>query len=80
MSLLDSSVGTRLSYSRGLHTYTVSYDRVKDVFFGRTADTLTGGIGFLLTSGNELEFYVGVTDSDAFTEVVFLGVSLFVVR
>lgn len=80
MSLLDSSIGTRLSYSRGLHTYTVSYDRVEDVFFGRTADTLTGGIGFLLSSGNELEIYVGLTDSDAYTEVVFLGISLFIVR
>lgn len=80
MSLLDSSVGTRLSYTRGLHTYTVSYDRVEDVFFGRTADTLTGGIGFLLDSGNELEIYAGMTDSDAYSEVVFLGISLFVVR
>ncbi len=80
MSLLDSSVGTRLSYTRGLHTYNFSYDRVEDVFFGRTADTLTGGVGFLLSSGNELEIYAGLTDSDAYAEVVFLGVSLFVVR
>ncbi len=80
MSLLDSSIGTRLSYTRGLRTYNFTFDRVKDIFFGRTADTLTGGVGFLLDSGNELEVYVGVTDSDAYTEVVFLGISLFVVR
>ncbi len=80
MSLLDSSIGTRLSYTRGLRTYNLSYDRVEDVFFGRTADTFTGGLGFLLRSGNELEIYAGVTDSDAYAEVVFLGISLFVVR
>jgi hypothetical protein len=80
MSLLDSSLGTSLSYSRGLRTYNLSYDRVEDVFFGRTADTLTGGIGFLLESGHEIEIYAGVTDSDAYAEVVFLGISWFIVR
>lgn len=80
MSLLDSSIGTRLSYTRGLHTYNLSYDRVEDVFFGRTADTLTGGVGFLLRSGNELEIYAGITDSDTYAEVVFLGISVFIVR
>jgi len=80
MTLLDSSIGARLSYARGLRTYNVTYDRVEDVFFGRTAETLTGGVGFLLESGNELEVYLGVTNSDAYTDVVFLGISFFVVR
>lgn len=79
-SLLDSHVGTRMSYTRGLHTYRVSYDRVEDVFFGRTAATLTGGVAFLLRSGNELEVYAGVTDSDTYANVVFLGVSVLILR
>jgi len=79
-SLLDSHVGTRLSYTRGLHTYRVSYDRVEDIFFGRTATTLTGGVAFLLRSGNELEVYTGVTDSDAYSNVVFLGVAVLILR
>lgn len=79
-ALLDSSLGTRLSYTRGSRTYSVSYDRVEDVFFGRTTDTLTGGIGLLRGSGNEIEIYAGVSDSDAYAEVVFLGISLFIAR
>jgi len=79
-SLLDSHLGTRLRYTRGLHTYSVSYDRVEDIFFGRAATTLTGGIAFLLESGNEIEVYTGVTDSDSYANVVFLGISLLMVR
>lgn len=79
-SLLDSHVGATLSNTRGLRTYRISYDRVEDIFFGRTATTLTGGLAFLLESGNEVEVYTGFTDSDAYENVVFLGVSVFILR
>jgi len=73
-SFLDSRIGASVSYDSGAHLYSVRYDRIEDVFFGRTADTLSGGVGFVLSSGNEIEVYAGITHSDGQPNVAFLGV------
>jgi len=77
-SFLDSRVGLSLSHDTGLRTYNVSYDSTEDVFFGRTADTLSGGVGFVLRSGNEIEIYAGVTEFDTRSSVAFLGFFLLI--
>jgi hypothetical protein len=79
-SFLDSRLSANLSYDSGAHLYRVRYDRIEDVFFGRTADTLSGGIGFALRSGKEIEVYAGITESDAQSNIVFLGVFLLLPR
>jgi hypothetical protein len=77
-SLLDSRFGLSLSRISGLRNYTVYYDATEDAFLGRSADTLSAGIEFLLRSGHALEFYGGVTDYETRPNIAFLGFSLLI--
>jgi hypothetical protein len=77
-SLLDSRFGLSLSRLSGLRTYTLYYDATEDAFLGRSADTLSGGIEFLLRSGHSLEIYTGVTDYETRSSIAFLGFSLLI--
>jgi len=72
-ALLDSRVSLSMSHDTGLRSYNVYYDSTEDVFFGRTANTLSAGIGFPLRSGNEIEIYAGVTEFDTRSTIAFLG-------
>jgi hypothetical protein len=77
-SFLDSRIGLSLSHDTGPRRYNVYYDSTEDVFFGRTADTLSGGVSFVLRSGSEIEVYAGVTELDARSSVAFLGFFLLI--
>jgi hypothetical protein len=79
-SFLDSRLGTTLSYTGPVRTYNVYYDHLEEAFFGLTSDTLSGGMTFPIGKAYELELYVGVTESDAFSNVAFLGLSMLFLR
>jgi hypothetical protein len=79
-SFLDSRLGTTLSYTGPIRTYNVYYDHLEEAFFGLTSDTLSGGMTFPIGKAYELELYVGVTESDAFSNVAFLGLSMLFLR
>jgi hypothetical protein len=79
-SFLDSRLGTSLSYTGRTRTYSVYYDRLEEAFFGLVSDTLSGGMTFPVGEAYELELYVGVTESDAFSNVAFLGFSMLFLR
>lgn len=79
-SLLESRFGVGLSRETARRSYGVNFDRIEDAFFGRVADTLSGSISFVLRSGNEIQLYVGATDSDGRDTIAFLGLSLLVLR
>jgi hypothetical protein len=79
-SFLDSRVGTSLSYTGRVRTYTVSYDHLEEAFFGLASDTLSGGMTFPIGRAYELELYVGVTESDALSNVGFVGLSMLFLR
>jgi hypothetical protein len=78
-SFLDSRIGTSVSYT-GIRRYTVQYDHFEDAFFGSSTDTVSGGATFAVGAKYELEVYAGVTASDAFSNVAFLGFSMSFVR
>jgi hypothetical protein len=79
-SFLDSRLGTSLTYTTAVRTYSVSLDHLEEAFFGLASDTLSGGMTFPVGRAYELELYVGVTESDAFSNVGFLGFSMLFVR
>jgi hypothetical protein len=79
-SFLDSRLGTSVSYSTAIRTYSVYFDHLEEAFFGLTSDTLSGGMTFAVGKAYELELYVGVTESDAFSNIGFLGFSMLFVR
>jgi len=79
-SFLESRLGTSVSYTRPIHTYSIYYDRFEEAFFGLESDTLSGGMTFAIGEAYELELYVGLTESDAFTNIGFLGFSMLFVR
>jgi hypothetical protein len=79
-SFLDSRLATSLSYTGQARTYTVSYDHLEEAFFGLTSDTLSGGMTFPIGRAYELELYAGVTESDAFSNVGFVGLSMLFIR
>ena len=79
-SFLDSRLGTSLSYTGPVRTYNVYYDHLEEAFFGLTSDTLSGGMTFPIGKAYELELYVGVTESDAFSNIAFLGLSMLFLR
>jgi hypothetical protein len=74
-SFLDSRLGTSLSYT-ARRTYRVQYDHFEEAFFGLESDTLSGGAAFPVGAAYELEVYAGVTQSDSFSNVAFLGFSV----
>ena len=78
-SFLDSRFGTMLSYT-ARRTYTVRYDHAEEAFFGIESDTMSGGTAFPVGTAFELEVYAGVTASDAFENVAFLGFSMLFAR
>ncbi|HEY7670792.1 MAG TPA: hypothetical protein VIC71_01140 [Gammaproteobacteria bacterium] len=79
-SFLDSRLGTSLSYTGAIRTYNVYFDHLEEAFFGLASDTLSGGMTFPVGKAYELELYVGVTESDAFSNIAFLGLSMLFVR
>lgn len=79
-SFLDSRLGTSLTHSTAIRTYSVYFDHLEEAFFGLASDTLSGGMTFPVGEAYELELYVGVTESDAFSSVAFLGFSMLFVR
>jgi hypothetical protein len=78
-SFLDSRLGTSLSYT-AQRTYRVQYDHLEEAFFGFESDTVSGGAAFPVGAAYELEIYAGVTSSDSFSNVVFLGFSMLFAR
>jgi hypothetical protein len=78
-SFLDSRLDMALSYTRR-RTYTVRYDHSEEAFFGIQSDTVSGGAAFFVGAAFELEAYAGVTSSDAFENVAFLGFSMLFAR
>jgi hypothetical protein len=79
-SFLDSRLGTSLSYTGAIRTYSVYFDHLEEAFFGLASDTLSGGMTFPIGKAYELELYVGVTESDAFSNIGFLGLSMLFLR
>jgi hypothetical protein len=79
-SFLDSRLGTSLTHTNAVRTYSVYFDHLEEAFFGLTSDTLSGGMTFPVGTAYELELYVGVTESDAFSNIGFLGFSMLFVR
>lgn len=79
-SFLDSRLGTSVTYTTAVRTYSVYFDHLEEAFFGLASDTLSGGMTFPVGEAYELELYVGVTESDAFSNVGFLGFSMLFVR
>jgi hypothetical protein len=69
-----------VSYTGPIRTYSVYFDHLEEAFFGLASDTLSGGMTFPIGKAYELELYVGVTESDAFSSVAFLGISMLFVR
>jgi len=72
-SFLDSRLGTSVSYRPRARTYRVSYDRFEEALFGFDSATLSAGVSFPVGVAYELEVYAGVTESDAFSDIGFLG-------
>lgn len=79
-SFLDSRLGLGVRRDVGTRSYSANFDRVEDVFFGRVANTLSGGVGFVLRSGAQLEVYAGATEADASPNIAFVGLLLLVGR
>lgn len=79
-SFLDSRLSLSLNRNTATRSYGLYYDRIEDVFFERTADTLSGSMSFVLASGNEIEAYLGATDTDGEDTVFFVGLSLLMLR
>jgi hypothetical protein len=79
-SFLDSRLGTSLSYNGAIRTYSVYLDHLEEAFVGLASDTLSGGMTFPIGKAYELELYVGVTESDSFSNIAFLGFSMLFVR
>jgi hypothetical protein len=79
-SFLDSKLGTSVSYTGPIRTYSVYFDHLEEAFFSLTSDTLSGGMTFPIGKAYELELYVGVTESDSFSSIGFLGFSMLFVR
>ena len=79
-SFLDSRLSLSLNRNTPTRSYALYYDRIEGVFFERTADTLAGSMSFVLSSGHEIETYVGATDSNGDDTVVFVGMSFLILR
>jgi len=72
-SLLDSRIGAGLQHEGDRRNSFVAFDRLEDAFFGSVSNTLSGGVGFILRSGHEVDVYAGTTDSDSFGTTGFIG-------
>jgi hypothetical protein len=72
-ALVDSRQSASLSYEGSTRIYSAYYDHVEEVFFGLETDTLSGGVTFILPTGNEIEVYAGAATSDGIDDVGFLG-------
>jgi hypothetical protein len=79
-SFLDSRLGTSVSYTGAIRTYSIYLDHLEEAFVGLASDTLSGGMTFPIGKAYELELYVGVTESDAFSNIGFIGFSMLFVR